>query len=78
MARITIEDVLEKEGNRFILARLAAMRAYQLMRGAKPLIENKDMNGEIVLALREIAEGVVCKAESSEEQDEKWIITKPF
>ena len=59
MARVTVEDCLEEIPNRFLLTMVAAKRAKQLYKGAKPLIENKAHNKKIVLALREIAEGVV-------------------
>ncbi|MDR2300749.1 MAG: DNA-directed RNA polymerase subunit omega [Deltaproteobacteria bacterium] len=55
MARVTIEDCLEKVENRFVLVHLAAERARQLKKGARPLSPRK--NKEVVLALREIAEG---------------------
>ena len=57
MARVTIEDCLEKVDNRFMLATVAVRRAKQLLRGARPLVETE--NKEVVTALREIAEGVV-------------------
>lgn len=57
MARITVEDCLEKIPSRFILVQLASKRARQLLKGAKPLIESD--NRDIVIALREIAEGKV-------------------
>ncbi len=57
MARITLEDCLVKVSNRFQLAILATKRARQLLKGAKPLLESD--NREIVLALREIAAGLV-------------------
>ncbi len=57
MARITLEDCLVKVSNRFQLAILATKRAKQLLKGAKPLL--KSDNREIVLALREIAAGLV-------------------
>ncbi|MCZ6549116.1 MAG: DNA-directed RNA polymerase subunit omega [Deltaproteobacteria bacterium] len=57
MARITLEDCLVKVSNRFQLAILATKRAKQLLKGAKPLLESD--NREIVLALREIAAGLV-------------------
>lgn len=60
MARITVEDCLEKIPNRFELVLLAARRAGQLLRGAKPLLETD--NREVVTALREIAAGLVRKA----------------
>ena len=60
MARITVEDCLEKVSNRFELVMLASRRARQLFHGAKPLIESE--NREIVTALREIAAGKVRRA----------------
>jgi len=60
MARITIEDCLDKVPNRFELVRLASQRSRQLLKGAKPLIESD--NREVVVALREIAAGEVRKA----------------
>ena len=62
MARITVEDCLEKVPNRFNLIILAAKRARQLLKGAKPLLESD--NREIVTALREIAE---CKVKPASE-----------
>lgn len=59
MARITVEDCLNKIPNRFELVLLAAKRARQLFKGAKPLIESD--NREVVVALREIAAGEVRK-----------------
>ncbi len=60
MARITVEDCLEKVNNRFDLVLLASRRARQLSNGAEPAVER---NGEkpTVLALREIAAGLVNK-----------------
>ena len=55
MARITLEDCLLKVPNRFSLVLLAAQRAKQLLKGAKPMVDSD--NREIVVALREIAEG---------------------
>lgn len=57
MARITVEDCLEKVPSRFKLIHLAIERVKQLREGAPPLV-NAD-NKEIVLALREIAQGLV-------------------
>ena len=59
MARVTVEDCLEKVDNRFLLVMLAAKRVKQLYKGARPLIENKSDNKNVVLALREIAVGKV-------------------
>lgn len=57
MARITVEDCLEKVPNRFELVLLGARRAKQLLKGARPLAESE--NKEVVTALREIAEARV-------------------
>ncbi len=53
MARISIEDCLQKVENRFSLVHLASERARQLGKGSKPLLRSKNKN--IVTALREIA-----------------------
>jgi DNA-directed RNA polymerase subunit omega len=57
MARITVEDCLEQATNRFELVLLAARRAKQLLKGARPLVDSG--NKETVTALREIAAGKV-------------------
>lgn len=57
MARVTVEDCLEKVGNRFGLVILAAERARQLAKGARPLLRCD--NKPAVTALREIADGKV-------------------
>jgi DNA-directed RNA polymerase subunit omega len=57
MARITVQDCLNKVESRFELVILAARRAKMLMRGAKPLVESN--NRPIVSALREVAGGKV-------------------
>jgi DNA-directed RNA polymerase subunit omega len=59
MARVTVEDCLEKVDNRFLLVMLAAKRVKQLYKGARPLIGNKADNRNVVIALREIAAGKV-------------------
>ena len=61
MARVTVEDCLEKVPNRFALVLLAAERAKQLMNGKQPTIDQEQAakNKEVVTALREIAAGNV-------------------
>ena len=54
MARITVEDCLQRENNRFALVLLASKRAKQLLDGATPLTDIRD-NKSVVGALREIA-----------------------
>ncbi len=58
MARVTIEDCLEKIDNRFALVMAAAKRTRQLIKGARPLAEGR-RDKPPVLALREIAAGKV-------------------
>jgi DNA-directed RNA polymerase subunit omega len=58
MARITVEDCLEREPNRFALVRLASRRAKQLLSGSSPVTDTRG-NKAIVAALREIADGKV-------------------
>lgn len=58
MARITVEDCLQNESNRFALVRLAARRAKQLLAGDQPVTDTRG-NRAIVSALREIADGKV-------------------
>lgn len=53
MARITVEDCLERVPNRFELVLLGARRAKQLLKGGRPLVGSD--NKEVVTALREIA-----------------------
>ncbi|GAB7027956.1 DNA-directed RNA polymerase subunit omega [Geotalea toluenoxydans] len=59
MARVTVEDCLEKVDNRFLLVMLASKRVKQLFKGAKPLIDNRAGNKNVVVSLREIAAGKV-------------------
>jgi DNA-directed RNA polymerase subunit omega len=58
MARITVEDCIEKVNNRFELVLLATKRARQVARGAAPLVPDEN-DKPTVIALREIAEGLV-------------------
>lgn len=58
MARVTVEDCLEKVENRFALVILAAKRVKELKRGAPLLVTDRD-NREVVMALREVARSKV-------------------
>lgn len=60
MARVTVEDCLEKVDSRFSLVHLAVRRVLQ-MRSGVPLLIDAPKNKEVVLALREIAAGKVTK-----------------
>ena len=64
MARVTVEDCLEKVDNRFGLIHLAARRVRHLRKGAEPLVKCK--NKDIVVALREIAAGEVFQKEKTD------------
>ena len=58
MARITVEDCLEKIDSQYDLVLLAKERTAQLNSGEKPLVtEDNDKN--TVIALREIGEGKI-------------------
>ena len=72
MARVTVEDCLEHEENRFALVVLAARRTRQLIKGAPPLVYSK--NRPIVTALREIAEKKVYFARSVRSAVEEHIV----
>lgn len=62
MARVTVEDCILKVQNRFDLVLFAAQRARQLSAGA-PLTIERDNDKNPVVALREIAEGMVSLTE---------------
>lgn len=66
MARITVTDCLEHVDNRFELVLIATKRARQLILGAEPLVE-PDNDKPTVIALREIAEGLVGSSILDEE-----------
>ncbi len=55
MARVTVEDCVDKIPNRFDLVLLSAHRARQLSGGAEPLVD-RDRDKNPVVALREIAD----------------------
>jgi DNA-directed RNA polymerase subunit omega len=58
MARVTVEDCVDKISNRFDLVLLAAQRARQVSAGAELTID-RDRDKNPVVALREIAEETV-------------------
>ncbi len=61
MARVTVEDCLEKVENRFELVMVASKRAREIaVRGAQPMVEWEN-DKPTVVALREIAEGLVSR-----------------
>lgn len=67
MARITVEDCQQRIENIFDLVRVAATRARRLANGAEPMVERNNEKPSVI-ALREIAEGLVTE-ESLNEQE---------
>ena len=66
MARVTVEDCVEKVPNRFRLVMLAAQRARELSVGSEITVE-RDNDKNPVVALREIAD-VTIEVEDLEEE----------
>lgn len=58
MARVTVEDAVDRVGNRFDLILLASRRARQLANGKESLVETKNEK-PTVIALREIEQGLI-------------------
>jgi len=58
MARITVEDCLEKVDNLFDLVLIASKRARRVANGAQPLVDWEN-DKPTVVALREVAAGLV-------------------
>jgi len=61
MARITVEECLDKVQNRFELILLASRRARQLATGGKEPLVDCENDKPTVAALREIEHGVISK-----------------
>jgi DNA-directed RNA polymerase subunit omega len=59
MARVTVEDCLENVANRFELVMVASKRARQMATGGKEPMVREESDKPTVIALREIAEGLV-------------------
>ena len=82
MARVTIEDCIEKVGSHFRVVQIASHRAHQLELGAKPMVD-REGDKPVVIALREIAEGKIDKgvlnkplAETESWEQEQGLITQ--
>jgi DNA-directed RNA polymerase subunit omega len=71
MARVTVEDCLEREENRFALVVLASTRTRQIIKGSAPRVRAK--NKPSVTSLREIAAGKVRFNRGSHEAIKEWI-----
>ena len=67
MARITVEDCIDRIDNMFQLVLVAAKRARQLANGAEALVEWEN-DKPTVVALREIAEGYITPSILDEQE----------
>jgi DNA-directed RNA polymerase subunit omega len=66
MARVTVEDCIEKVDNRFELVLLAAHRARMISSGA-PLTVDRDRDKNTVVSLREIADETISPEDLKED-----------
>jgi len=66
MARVTVEDCIDKVDNRFELVLLASHRARQISQGA-PITVDRDNDKNPVVALREIAEETLAPDDLKED-----------
>lgn len=66
MARVTVEDCIEKVDNRFELVLLAGHRARMISSGS-PLTVDRDRDKNPVVALREIADGRISPEDLKED-----------
>ncbi|MCB0272561.1 MAG: DNA-directed RNA polymerase subunit omega [Bdellovibrionales bacterium] len=67
MARISIEDCLDRIHNRFALVHLVSERAKQLLKGSIPLVSCD--NKEVVTSLREVSGGNIALASEINEKE---------
>ncbi len=70
MARVTVQDAVDKIGNRFDLIQIAARRARQMQTGGKDPLVPEENDKVTVIALREIEEGLITK-EILDQKDRK-------
>ena len=59
MARVTVEDCLDNVENRFELVMVASKRARQMATGGKDPLVEEESDKPTVIALREIADGLI-------------------
>ena len=69
MARVTVEDCLNNVDNRFQLVLVATKRARQISLGSEPFVDEEN-DKPTVIALREIAEGLVTRDLLDDEIDQ--------
>ena len=73
MARVTVEDCMDYVDNRFDLVLLATKRARQLVNGVEPLLPWEN-DKPTVMALREIAEGLITRHDMVEKPSEEEFV----
>ena len=75
MAHVTVQDAVDKIGNRFDLIQIAVRRARQLQTGGKGPWVPEENDKYTVIALREIEAGLITKntldARERQEQQEQ-------
>ena len=77
MARVTVEDCLDYVDNRFELVLLATKRARQLTYGVEALVPDEN-DKPTVIALREIAEGLISKEILNEPDEPELFIETTY
>lgn len=84
MARVTVQDAVEKIGNRFDLVLVAARRARQMQVGGKEPLVQEENDKTTVIALREIEEDLItnqilnvrdCQEQQEQETAELQAVT---
>lgn len=69
MARVTVEDCLDNVANRFELVMVASKRARQIATGGKEPQVKEASDKPTVIALREIADGLITPEILSREEE---------
>ncbi len=80
MARITVEDCLDKVDNRFELVMVASKRARLIATGGKEPLVNAESDKPTVIALREIADDLITREQIMnpvKEQEEEIVLKIP-
>lgn len=72
MARITVEDCLDHVENRFELVQVGTKRARQLATGGKEPLVPEENDKPTVIALREIAEGLIKPSILTEKEEDEY------
>ena len=76
MARVTVQDAVEKIGNRFDLILTAARRARQLqLNQSQPLVP-EDNDKPTVIALREIEKGLINEQIMNAQESETFFVAE--